>query len=81
MKKTAKRVIGKMFDEYLESDSETWSALDREQQETFNAYQDSIKAGNADPEDLADVQYMALKAGFFAGFRITEELAAEAETE
>ena len=81
MKKTAKRVIGKMFDEYLESDSETWSALDREQQETFNAYQDSIKVGNADPEDLADVQYMALKAGFFAGFRIAEELAAEAETE
>ncbi len=81
MKKTAKRVIGKMFDEYLESDSKTWSALDREQQETFNAYQDSIKAGGADPEDLADVQYMALKAGFFAGFRIAEELAAKAEME
>lgn len=79
MKKTAKRLIQKMFAEYLESDSETWNALDMEQQETFNVYQDRIKAGDADPEDLADVQYMALKAGFFAGFRIAEELATEKE--
>ncbi len=79
MKKAEKRLIQKMFDEYLESDSETWSALDREQQETFNAYQDSVKVGDVDPEDLTDVQYMALKAGFFAGFRIAEELEAEKE--
>ena len=77
MKKTGVRAIEKLFDDYLESYSDTWSALDREQQDTFNAYQESIRAGNADPEDLADVQYMALKAGFFAGFRTAGKLAVE----
>lgn len=74
-------MIEKMFDEYLESSSETWGALDREQQDVFYAYQDRIKTGEADPEDLADVQYAALRAGYFAGFMMAERLAAEAEKE
>ena len=78
--KTAETVIEMMFNEYLEKFSDKWSDLDRKQQDTFYAYQDKIKAGEADPEDLADVQYMALRAGFHAGFRIAEKLAAEAET-
>lgn len=79
MKKTVEKVIEKLFDEYLENDLAKLNDLDREQQDTFNAYQDSIKAGDADPEDLTDVQYMALKAGFYAGFRKAEELTAEME--
>lgn len=76
MKKTSAKVIEKLFDEYLENDLAKLNDLDRKQQDTFNIYYSSMKAGEADPEDLTDVQYMALKAGFFAGFRI-----AEAETE
>lgn len=81
MKKTAKTVIEAMFNEYLERYSDAWNELDQAQQDAFNTYHDRMEAGEADPEDLADVQYMALKAGFFAGFRKAEELATEAETE
>lgn len=81
MKKIVEKAIEKLFDEYLENDLAKLNDLDRKQQDTFNAYQNSIKAGDADPEDLTDVQYMALKAGFYAGFRKAEELVAEAEME
>lgn len=79
MKKVNVKVIEKLFDEYLESDLAKLSDLDREQQDTFNSYYDGMKAGEANPEDLSDVQYMALKAGFYAGFRKAEELAAKSK--
>ncbi len=72
MRKT--RTIEEKFNDYMEKYSDTWSELDREQQNTFDVYQESIKEGKADPEDLADVQYMSLKAGFFAGFRAAEKM-------
>ncbi len=79
MKKASEKAIEKLFDGYLESDLAKLSDLDREQQDTFNSYYDGMKAGKADPEDLTDVQYMALKAGFYAGFRKAEELGAKSK--
>lgn len=74
MKEISEQAIEKIFNEYLETDLAKLSDLDREQQTTFNDYHDLLESGKADPEDLSKVQYMSLKAGFYAGFRIAINL-------
>lgn len=63
-----------LFEEYMQSDDALKTPLRKISEECFFDYFEKMEAGIANPEDLGELQYNALKAGFFAGFEMAKAL-------